>query len=76
VDKFKGIKLEWGMLEGGKASEGKMGECKTGSERKHKIELRMREVDKGGDSLINKGGTAKFTKARLGSLRWVRLAHR
>ena len=41
-----------------------------------RMELHMREVDKGGDSLINKGGTARFTKTKLGSLRRVRLAHR
>jgi len=47
------------------------------------MELRIREVDKGGDSLINKGGDSEVDKsgrvdeyARGGPLRRVRQAYR
>jgi len=85
VEGLKGIKLEWGCWKAGKQAKEKwviekrdvespslaLQACIDKREVKGSIrlELRMREVDKGGDSLINKGGTAKFTKARLGSLR-------
>jgi len=63
------------MLEDGQAKE-EWVNLKREVKGSIRMELCIREVDKGGDSLINKGGTAKYTKARLGSLRLVRLAHR
>ncbi len=62
------------MLKGSQA-QGKKEWVNLNRAVKGSIRMELLSSQKWG-SLINKGGTAKFTKTRLGSLRRVRLAHR